>query len=62
MSNNINNGLIIHRKNIKKEFLSELILKYINFCIICSGCKSYNTIINIVLNVIIVIWLKLFNN
>ena len=30
MSNDINDGLIIHGKNIKKEFLSELILKYVN--------------------------------
>jgi translation initiation factor 2 beta subunit (eIF-2beta)/eIF-5 len=43
MSSNINDGLIIHGKNIKKELISELVLKYVNTFVICSSCKSYNT-------------------
>ena len=46
MSNDINDGLIIHGKNIKKELLSELILKYVNLCVICSSCKYYDTTLN----------------
>ncbi len=46
MSNDINDGLIIHGKNIKKELIMELILKYVNLCVICSSCKSYNTTLN----------------
>jgi translation initiation factor 2 beta subunit (eIF-2beta)/eIF-5 len=45
-SNNINDGLIIHDKKIKKEVLSNLILKYVNMYVICSSCKSSDTILN----------------
>ena len=43
MSSDINDGLIIHGKNIKKELISDLVLKYVNTFVICSSCKSYNT-------------------
>lgn len=45
VSDNIDLGLFIYGKNIKKEFLTELVLKYVNNCVICSSCKSYDTIL-----------------
>ena len=45
-SGDFNDGLIIHGKRIKKEEISALILKYVNFYVICSSCKCSNTILN----------------
>lgn len=45
LSNLETDGLLLHNKNIKKDYLINILLKYINNYVICSSCKSYNTII-----------------
>ena len=45
-SSDFNDGLIIHGKNIKKDNISDLILKYVNTFVICKNCKSHNTILS----------------
>jgi translation initiation factor 2 beta subunit (eIF-2beta)/eIF-5 len=39
-SENINDGIIIHGKYLKKKDICDLILKYINTYVICASCNS----------------------
>lgn len=46
VSSTIDDGLIIHGKKIKSTDISDLILKYVNHYVICSSCKSSDTLLN----------------
>ena len=42
-SSNISDGLIIHGKFLKQQVINDFILKYINYFVTCSACKSNDT-------------------
>ena len=42
-SGSISDGLIIHGKFLKQQFIHDFALKYINMFVICSACKSADT-------------------
>ena len=44
-SNNKKDGIIIHGKYKNNNELTALVLKYINYYVVC-GCKSHNTLMN----------------
>jgi translation initiation factor 2 subunit 2 len=45
-SANKSDGLIIHGKYKKKNEITNIVNKYINNYVICSSCKSYNTLLH----------------
>jgi translation initiation factor 2 subunit 2 len=45
LSNSKSDGLIIHGKKQNKTIINNFVFKYINKFVICSSCKSYNTLL-----------------
>ena len=45
LSSSKSDGLIIHGKKQNKAMINNFVFKYINIFVICSSCKSHNTIL-----------------
>ena len=45
-SDSKSDGIVFHGKRLKQNIISDMVLKYVKSYVLCSGCKSDNTIMN----------------